>query len=141
LKGGLQDLFAGGFDPLDKAAARAKFEAVRAAPRRLAEERREAFLTEYRIREQRVRAGTDTPDASRRVSRSLLDAELALAGGRGDRLATLERYWARADELEALTRERVEAGVKNFTPADLYAARFDRLQAELWLAQARAGKE
>jgi hypothetical protein len=146
LKGGMQDPIAGpiaGVADLlpTKELAKDKFEAVRADPRRIAEERREALFTAYRIRQQRIEAGTDTPDVTFGVSRRLLAAELALAAGRGERRAALERFWARSRDLETLTAERVEAGVKNFTPADLDAARFDRLEAELRLAEARAGKE
>jgi hypothetical protein len=143
LTGGLQDPFAVLHDdPLDtRDLARAKAETVRADISELNRQRRAALLAGYEQSIQRVRSGTDTPDVTGAVSRRLLDVELALAGQkRADRLAALERQLARAAEIEALVRECVEAGVKNFTPADFWEARYERLRAELQLAETRAAK-
>jgi uncharacterized protein YlaI len=142
LKGGLRDPTWEGGDFLGGGAvARAKFAAAQADPRQLLESRRECLRSAYAIRVQRVRGGVDAPDATGEAARRLLAVDLALAGGRAERLAALEAYWARARELDDLTRQRVEAGVKNFTPADFWEARFYRLQAELWLIEAGAAKE
>jgi hypothetical protein len=141
LQGGLQHPFYAD-DPLStRQVARAKAAETRADVGQLNRRRREAILAEYVRRIQRVRAGSDTPDVISQASRRLLEVELALAGGKAERLAALERYWTRAAELEALTRERVESGIRGFTSADLLETTYDRLRAELRLAEARAAGE
>ena len=47
------------------------------------------------------------------------------------------RYWAGVREVEELILERVEAGIKQFTRADYWAARGERLLAESQLSQER----
>jgi hypothetical protein len=144
LQGGLQHPFAAVHDdPLDtKDVARAKSEATRAGAEGLNGQRRETLLTASRVRVERVRAGTDSAEMTSADSRRLLDAELALAGeNKAVRLAALERNLARAAEIEALVQERVELGVKTFTPADVWEARYDRILAELSIAEARAAKD
>lgn len=142
LQGALQSPFAAVPDPLDtKAVARAKAESVRADVRDLNRQRRQTILAEYEQRIQRIRAGTDTPDVTSVASRRLLDVEVALAGGKAESIAAWKRYRARAAEIEGLTRERVEAGIRQFTQADVWDARYDRILAELRLAEARAAKE
>jgi hypothetical protein len=139
LVGGLQDVIGALDDPLDtKRLARAKSDAARADPRRLVEGRREALLAAFATRLQRIRAGTDTPDVTIELSRRLLAVELKLAAGPAERRAARERHWARALEIEVLTADRVSAGIKAFTPADYYEAQYERLLAELQMAQARA---
>jgi hypothetical protein len=144
LTGGLQDPFGAVHDdPLGtKNLARAKSEAARADVEGLNRQRRETLPTASRVRLERVRAGTDSAETISADSRRFLDAELALAGeNQAERLAVLERYLARAAEIEAMVLERVEKGVKTFTPADLWEARYDRIDAELRLAEARAAKD
>jgi hypothetical protein len=142
LRGGLQDAFAMPDSPIDaKDVARAKSEAARVDVRQLLEKRREALLAEHEARLQRIRAGTDTPDLLSTASARLLTVELALAPGRAERLAARERSWARAVQTEYLALERVMAGIKQFTPADYYEARYARILAELELAKARAARE
>jgi hypothetical protein len=148
LKGGLQDPFAAKRDaPLDtKDVARAKFEATRADVGELNQQRRETLLTAYALRIRRFKTWRDTPDVISAVSRRLLDAELALAGAKAERLAALERQWARAAEIEGLVRERIKPSLKHFPPsafppAEFWEARYDRILAELLIAEARAAKE
>jgi hypothetical protein len=139
LVGALQDVSAELDEPLDtKGIAQAKSADARAEPRQLREERRRTLRAAYNVRIQRIRAGTDTPDVTMTVSRRLADveSELAPAGGRAEHLAALERYWERAAEIERLVADRVLAGVKSFTPADYYEARYERLLAELRMARA-----
>jgi hypothetical protein len=133
LQGGLQDPVAPLLDaPLDtKDAARAKFEATRADVRQLTLERRAAILAANQFR----------PELWNEISKRLLDVEQALARGKADHVEALERHLARVAEIEALTRERIETGIKQFTPADFWEARYDRILAELWLAEARAARE
>jgi hypothetical protein len=143
LQGSLQaSLLDGDPDPLNtRDVARAKAEATRADIADLNRQRREAILTEYAARIQRVRDGTDTPDVTSAASRRLCDVELALASGKAGRLAALERKWAQAAEIERFARKRMEAGIRQFTWANVLDARYDRILAELRLAEARGAKE
>jgi len=142
LQGGLQDPFGETDDPLEtRDVARAKFDAARADLGHPALRRRQVILAGYAVREQRVRGGTDLPERALYSERKLAAVELTLATDRAERFAALERHWARACTIEDLVRERVEAGVKLFTPADFLEARYERLRAELRLAEARAAKE
>jgi hypothetical protein len=133
LTGGLQERLAEVLHaPLDtKEVARAKSEAVRADVRRLARERREAILAGNECRRYFASA----------TSERLLDAELALAGSKAERLAALERHWSRVAAIEVSVRESVETRLKTFTAADFWEARYDTLLAELLLAEARAARE
>ena len=143
LQGNLQaSLLDGERDPLNtRDVARAKAEATRADIANLNRQRREAILTEYAARIQRVRDGTDTPDVTSAASRRLCDVELALASGKAGRLAALERKWVQAAEIERLARERMEEGIRQFTWADFLDAQYDCILAKLRLAEARGGKE
>ena len=76
-----------------------------------------------------------------RSSRRLLDPELDLADGKkAERLAALERHWARAAEIEGWVRGMFEHGVR-YSWEDFWEARYERIQAELWIAEARAARE
>jgi hypothetical protein len=143
LTGGLQDRFGTVYDPLDtRDLARAKFEAARADPLQLNVKRREALLRAYTLSTDAMRQGKEAfADFISEQSRKLLAVELDLAGGRAERLAALQRYWTRARDLEERVQSRVEAGVRLYRHADYLDARCDRIRAELWLAEARAGKE
>jgi hypothetical protein len=142
LRGGLQDPFAEVEHPLEtRDVARAKSAAARADVRKLNEMRREVLRAAYAVRIQRAWSGTDAPDAVSVVSRRLLTAELALATSRGERLAALEQHLARAAEIEEITRKHVEEGIRTFTTLNSHDTRFERIQAELWLAEAHAAKD
>jgi hypothetical protein len=142
LRGGLQDPFAEVEHPLDtRDVAQAKSAAARADVRQLNETRRDVLRAAYAYRITQLWAGGEVPDAASAVSRRLLGAELALATRHGERLAALEQHCARAGEIEDLTRERVGKGIRTFTQVDYHDTRFERIQAELWLAEARAAKE
>ena len=142
LQGAMQDRFTADHDPFDRLwlqlsrdLAHLKHQTARSNPQHLHEQRRQAILAEYSVRVERVRGGQETPDESENASRRLLAADLALAGP-AERLPALERYFARQWELEVLTKERVEAGVRSFTPTNYYQTRYARLAAELLLAEA-----
>jgi hypothetical protein len=142
LRGGLQDPFAEVEHPLDtRDVAQAKSAAARADVRQLNETRRDVLRAAYAYRITRLWAGTEVPDAASAVSRRLVGVELALATRRGERLAALEQHCARAAEIEDFTRDRVEQGIRTFTSVDYHDMRFERIQAELWLAEARAAKD
>jgi RNA polymerase sigma factor (sigma-70 family) len=96
----------------------------------------------YAIRIQRVRAGTDSrPEDLYAWSKRWLESEQEVNPGRDAHLKALRAHLERMKELEALIRERVEAGVKNFTPADLWAAVYAHQEAEIWLRKAEAEKK
>jgi hypothetical protein len=142
LQGGLQSPLWELVDPLmTREYARAKFDAVRSDLRQLNLQRQQTLHAGLAVREQRIRAGTDTPDVTQETAHRLAAVELTLASNRAERLAALQRHWVRTRTIEDLTRQRVEDGVKNFTPADWLQACYERLQAELRLVEARAAKE
>jgi hypothetical protein len=123
-------------DPLDgKPRARQLRQAHQVQPRELAQARYDAARSACELRRQRLRGGTDLTDTVLDALATLRDAELGLANSPAERLAARERYWVEVREVEELTRERVENGVKNFTPADYWLARGERLLAELRLLQ------
>jgi hypothetical protein len=144
LKGGLQEPF-GAFiveDPLDtRDFARAKFEGTRLDSRQLARQRQAVLLEGYAIgaaaiRDGRSIAATPTIDMLRRLAA----VELSLVPSRAERIAALERYWARARELEELTKERAPLGLMAYTIADYWEARGERLRAQAWLVEGRREK-
>jgi hypothetical protein len=141
LRGGLPDAFAGVDDPLQtRRLAQAKLGDTRPGRRQLAENMRDALRSEYDFRLRLMRGGLGILDYANVVLWRLINADQDLAVGRAEHLAVLERYWALARSVEELTSVRVEAGTQRLTPADFLEAHFSRLQAELWIAEARAGK-
>jgi hypothetical protein len=142
-QGSLRERSPGEDDPLEgRGATRIRFTEMRSDVPQLLAERRETLVAGYTVRMQRMRAGSDSPILASEVSLRLLDAERDLAGrNKAERIAALGRYRARAAEIEGLLKGRVEGGIKQFTWADVYEAQFDRIQAELWIVEARAPKE
>ena len=144
----MQDPFAAKHDdPLDtRDIARAKSEATRVDVGELNRQRRETLLAAYALRVRRFKEGRDASDDLSSVSQRLLDAELALARGKAERVAALERQWARAAEIEDLVRERMDSPIRMFSrspfaSADFWEARYDRILAELRIADACAARE
>jgi RNA polymerase sigma-70 factor (ECF subfamily) len=66
-------------------------------------------------------------------SKRWLESETEVNDGREARLKALRAHLDRMKELEKQTRERVEAGLKNFRPEDASAAEYARTEAEIWL--------
>jgi WD40 repeat protein len=98
---------------------------------------REVLLEEVAILELRARGGVLVmADVLETRSASILEADLVLATKPAERLAAYEAHLARLREAEDLIRERVEAGVRAYRPADLLGAKAARLEAEVLLAQA-----
>lgn len=111
------------------AAQRAHDEAQRLVRAR-DEARQKATVAEKRLREAGVRLdplGFETAHAGR-------DRQIAAANQSGDRLAEYDRYAKAARRLERKIQTEIEAGVRPIDVGDI--ARFERLQAEVELAQA-----
>jgi hypothetical protein len=119
--------------------ARTKFEATQATLPDLARARREAALEEYQAREKRYQAGQDPLDLVLDAAGRLLEADLAIASTKAERIAAHERHGLRLRHLEGLTRRNQEAGREVI--ADLAQARSVRLAAEMALAEARVAKD
>ena len=127
-------------DPLrlTKEIAKRQFEASRATVRDLALARREAARLCQQERLEMYRAGAQegTLDLLIEASRQLLEAEVAVLDDPAERVAACERYW----ELTRIAEDTVHAGYEfgRVSLADFMATRYDRLDAENRLAEARA---
>jgi hypothetical protein len=115
--------------------AEPRFEAAHSYAAQMMRERVEATRTEYESRFKEFLAGRGTLDFLIGSSLRLLEAGLALARNNTSRLAAFERHWRFAFESETINRGRFEAGR---VPVQDYAeSKYVRLEAEIWLAQAR----
>jgi RNA polymerase sigma factor (sigma-70 family) len=94
----------------------------------------------YTIKLERVKAGTEMGGDMPAVSKLWLESEKELDDTRDGRLKALRAHLERMKELEGLIRERVDAAVKNYTPAEQALAEFARCEAEIWLRKAEAEK-
>ena len=128
-------------DPLaGKSLAKELRAATKKQPKELRQELHDTALNEFRYRVLRVMAATELPDSALEALSRLASADLALAGAdQPARLAAREKQWAGLREIEALTAERVLNGVRNFTAADYWGARGERLLAERELIEERGG--
>jgi hypothetical protein len=117
-------------------AARALFEAGRSPLRDLLAERLAAARAELRQRLQEYEAGRGTFDILRDAARRRLEAECAVFADPAGRVAAHERYWEVARTWEDITAARYRAARVGLT--DLMEARYDRLDAEIRLAESRA---
>ena len=87
-----------------------------------------------------LRAGSDTPNHLLPLGARRLAAARAAGENPAEYLAAVETLWLRSWNIEQLTRERVESGIKAFTSADVYEARDRRLETSVpWLAKAPSG--
>ena len=68
-------------------------------------------------------------------TKRLLDAELALCENKADRLAAHEKYLKYVKELEGFVNEQFKA--RTCSIVNLKEAQYRRLEAELWLAEAK----
>jgi hypothetical protein len=136
-------LLGGPVDPLPegdlgnlKEVAKARFEASRADPRRLALARLQAARAMLKERLDEVRAGRRTVDVLLESSRWLLEAERAVARGPADEVAAFERHWRLALAIEEDTRGMFQRGT--IGPTDYFQVKANRLETEIGFAQARA---
>jgi hypothetical protein len=119
--------------------AHARFEASRATLPELARTGREVALIEFAWRYERYRAGKDWLDIVLDATKRLLEAELAVAATKADRVAAHERHWLRVREFEVLSMLKQTVGRESI--ADVAQARSVRLTAEMALAEAKAAKD
>lgn len=117
--------------------ARARFQASQADAGKLKQVKRDAAQIAFDFRYAECNAGRGTLDFLTETAVQLLEAQLALATTAGERFAALEKYWARMIEYEELNRSRYEAG--RVDAKDYWGIRYYRLDAEVQLAEARAG--
>src|SRR5262249_24106235 len=96
----------------------------------------DAVNVEARGRWKQFRAGQGTLDIILNGSVRLLDAERQLSKDRADQLAALEHHLERVRAIEKINQERYDAG--RISISDLAQSRYFRIQAELWLEQAKA---
>jgi hypothetical protein len=124
-------------DPLNcREVAGAEFEATVANPKKLMQARLEVARGELFARFEQFRAGPVTLDFLLPASKRLLESELGVSDNRAEQVAALEQYWLQAHESEVVNTERYEAG--RCAIQDYMEAKYLRLEAEIWLAEARA---
>jgi hypothetical protein len=104
----------------------------------IARQRLEAAREAFEIRCEQNEAGRGTLDIFLEVARMYLDAELVLADTPAARTAVWERHWRHLLEVERLTINRLLA--EQVTPAEVFQARCQRLEAQLHLARIRSGQ-
>lgn len=128
------------YNPLDaQFIAKAKFEAYRSDPRQLqkAKVNTARFALESRYKE--FAAGRGTLDFLIRIALLLLESELAVCDNETDRIVALERHWTMMHQIEIINQARFEAG--RIPVQDFAETKYFRLEAEIWLHQARAKQE
>ena len=102
--------------------------------RKLLKERYNTAISEMFIRLERV-PNQETPDLAIQAAQRVVEAGLELFDKPADQLALLEKHAGLANYLEMLVRDRVNGGVKCFTMADAYQARYARQTAEIRLVR------
>jgi hypothetical protein len=85
--------------------------------------------------QEEFKAGNGTMEQLTGWSRKIAEAELDRGNGKAG-LAALEEHVERVKELEKASRARFDAGL--ISPQELAAARYARLDAEIWLARVKA---
>jgi hypothetical protein len=131
---GLEEPF---FGSQEKEVAKRTFEAGHADLRDLAQARRDAIRTSFRVRYEKHRAGAQdaTLDLLLEASRRLLEAELGDLDDPAEQLAAHERYWGIMLIAEKIVRAKYAAGRVGFV--DYAQARYNRLDAEIRMREAR----
>jgi hypothetical protein len=125
---------AGAISP--KAFARARFEASQSEVTALRQEQQAVALEGHVSGMKEMLAGRSTPDLCLVWSLRLLKADNALSKSPEDRYAAVARHWLAAREFEALFRYRYLQG--RVPVQDLDQTHEWRLEAEIWLTEARA---
>jgi hypothetical protein len=131
------DLLAGQQDPFDywKAIARAKSELRAADAKKLAAARWKALCGEVAARVEEFHQWRGTLEFMLDSGRGLVDAGRSVFDAPGDRLAVLEWYEDVCRALEVANQGRFDRG--QIPIQYLLETRFARLEAELWLKEAR----
>jgi RNA polymerase sigma factor (sigma-70 family) len=95
----------------------------------------------YEFKLKLVSGGVDAGGDMYVLSKMLLEAEKEVNNTREGHLKALRAHLDRMKQDEELTRQRVEAGTKNYNPVDLGKAEYYRYEAEIWLRKAEAEKK
>ncbi len=101
----------------------------------LARERLAAAQHAFDLVRKRYQAGQGTAEGFYCWSRRVLDSQKAVDPGQAKVRAALQAHLDRMNELEKIVTARNQAG--QLTADEVAAARFYRLEAEIWLAQAK----
>ncbi len=120
----------------DRVLARMKREAFLDDPRQLTRDRLTAAHAAAAGRFHDFNAGRGTLDFLLAATRTWLDAGQSVTDDPAAKQAALERYWTVLWQIERLDEGRYDSG--RIPIQDLLQGRYYRLEAELWLAQARA---
>jgi hypothetical protein len=127
----------GALDPLySKELAKAKLATYSSDLKQLAREKLQVARDAYESRFKEFLAGRGTLDFLLASSLRLLESAQALAATQEERLALLEIHWQRMATMESVNRARYEAG--RIPISDYAESKYFRLQAEIWLVEARA---
>jgi hypothetical protein len=120
-----------------KELARAQFEASQTSLRDLALARREAIRVQLQVRMDKYRAGAQdaTLDLLLKAAKQNLDAELAVALARPERVAAHERLVEWTQLVEDIVRRKYEVG--RVSRADYAQSQYECLDAEIRLREAR----
>jgi hypothetical protein len=119
-----------------------KPEPVKADPkdddlRKLLKERYNEAVTEMNERTRQMRSGANTFDSCFVAAQRLVPAGLELNEKPADQVALLEKYVSLAKEYEKLLKDRLEAGIRPFTPAELHQVKYARADTEIQLLRAK----
>jgi hypothetical protein len=106
--------------------------------RQIARQRLEAAREAFEMRFQLNETGRGTLNIFLEVARMYLDAELMLAETPAARAAAWERHLKHLQRVERLQIERLSNG--QVTPADVFEARCQRLEAQIQFARLRSGQ-
>jgi hypothetical protein len=104
------------------------------AVRKLIVERYNAAVEELQLRYPRLQAGSDPAHQCCEALKRVAQAGLELNERNAGRATLLEECVEMAKRLEELTRQRIDAGIRGYTPADLAEAKYVRADFEIqWL--------
>src|SRR6266852_3354211 len=106
--------------------------------KRLVQERVETAKKEFEARMMQFEAGKGTLDFLIGASKRLLTAETEDRPGVGA-LAPLQAHFDRMKKIQDINQERFDGG--RISIEDLAQAKYYRLEAEIWLERAKAGKQ
>jgi hypothetical protein len=106
---------------------------------RLASQRRDAARKTYLVMWLNYRESRASEETLYRWSRRWLEAERQLSERQADQVAAFEGHLERMQELESIIRKMQRSGVT--TIYQVSAAEYYRVEAEMWLLQARGKKD
>src|SRR5262249_7909922 len=104
--------------------------------KKLKEEQLEIARNAFKIAEGQIKTGIKHPFFSLEYARRVLNAELDLASTKQERIAALQTYWRRTQDIEKFAKERSETGAIH--SLDLLEAQFQRVKAEIRLLEEKA---